>query len=398
MALGTTNITTTLVGNTIGMASNNVGALCSSSLINKWSKHKPVRYNTLSGLDDSDFQITNFGIKLGDHLYSTPIEAASISAVYEKPRGGEYNEPYRLGDFRKYDHYAIPPISGLIDLNIYSKYNTYFDIPYMVPTSDLYGTNISLEEFPLLSSMYLCVAIYSSSNSFICYKTTSSTLSNPSLGSIRFNLTDLGVYAGTAQVLKYFFCACVNKHDTVTDPYPSNQFRPLPFSSYMDATKNINIDTSFGLIVEPIGINKTISSSYEDINNFSDVNITPLYYHITSDGHLNIVYNFTPERDISIEMWKFSHYANHNFVDNNSTGDIPCNVYDISGASPLLLSGTYSMTQGVTYKLLFASPNFMRYSNGALLSNMVNGQKQIFVSLKYKNDLLWQVLGTYIQY
>ena len=48
MALGTTSITTTLVGNTIGVASKDVGTLCSSSSINKWSKHKPVIYPVIA--------------------------------------------------------------------------------------------------------------------------------------------------------------------------------------------------------------------------------------------------------------------------------------------------------------------------------------------------------------
>ena len=48
MALGTTNITTTLVGNTLGIASKDVGTLCSSSLINKWSKNKPVVYPAIA--------------------------------------------------------------------------------------------------------------------------------------------------------------------------------------------------------------------------------------------------------------------------------------------------------------------------------------------------------------
>ena len=62
MALGTTNITTTLVGNTLGVASRDVGVLCSSSLINKWSKNKPVRYNTTSAITDSQRKEVYYGL------------------------------------------------------------------------------------------------------------------------------------------------------------------------------------------------------------------------------------------------------------------------------------------------------------------------------------------------
>ena len=38
MALGTTGISTTLVANTIGTGSNDVGTLCTSNKISKWSR------------------------------------------------------------------------------------------------------------------------------------------------------------------------------------------------------------------------------------------------------------------------------------------------------------------------------------------------------------------------
>ena len=41
MALGTTDITTTLVGNTIGNSSRNVGVLCTASQINPLSRYRP---------------------------------------------------------------------------------------------------------------------------------------------------------------------------------------------------------------------------------------------------------------------------------------------------------------------------------------------------------------------
>ena len=55
MELPTTGITTTMVSQAIGLASNNVGALCSSSNINKWSKWKPVAYNTVSPITTEIF-------------------------------------------------------------------------------------------------------------------------------------------------------------------------------------------------------------------------------------------------------------------------------------------------------------------------------------------------------
>ena len=103
MALGTTNISTTLVGQTIGVASRDVGTLCSSSLINKWSKYKPVRYNTLSPITDVQLKEVNYGLDVSSNTnLDTPTEW-----TYLKPSGG-YAQPYRLGDFRGYNHQARP--------------------------------------------------------------------------------------------------------------------------------------------------------------------------------------------------------------------------------------------------------------------------------------------------
>lgn len=102
MALGTTDITTTAVGNAIGNISRNVGVLCTSTTINKWSKNRPG--------------------------YLTIV---TQELAYQAPRGGAYTDPrgtdsesgtdkegYKLGDFRGYNHSAQIPycdfVSGII--------------------------------------------------------------------------------------------------------------------------------------------------------------------------------------------------------------------------------------------------------------------------------------------
>ena len=42
MALASSGITTSLVGNTLGISNRNVGGLCTSSNVNPWSKWKPA--------------------------------------------------------------------------------------------------------------------------------------------------------------------------------------------------------------------------------------------------------------------------------------------------------------------------------------------------------------------
>lgn len=113
-SLPNSNITTTLVANTIGDNSHNIGTLCKSPRVNMWAKYKPVKFSH----DTTDAypnwwkaNAGNCGIKysvytsIRDMVFAA--EQGEIAWLYEKPNG-TYSEPFRLGDFRKYNHNAPP--------------------------------------------------------------------------------------------------------------------------------------------------------------------------------------------------------------------------------------------------------------------------------------------------
>ena len=103
-ALPTTNITTTLVANTLGVTTRNVGELCTSSKINMWSRRKPVRDTRL--VIDSYTDIGK-GADGMCGLILPPWEGDdTLLTYYGQPRGHSsyFPEPYRLGDFRGYFH------------------------------------------------------------------------------------------------------------------------------------------------------------------------------------------------------------------------------------------------------------------------------------------------------
>lgn len=117
MALGTTGISTTLVANTIGVGSNDVGTLCTSDKINKWSKWKPVRYNTLTGITLAQLASTTWGLTIPSYTTLSSIITAINAGItwdYAKPQGDISLEYYRLGDFRNYEHTATKPFSDFI--------------------------------------------------------------------------------------------------------------------------------------------------------------------------------------------------------------------------------------------------------------------------------------------
>lgn len=92
MALSSTGITTSLVGNAIGSSSRNVGALCSSSLINEWSKWKPISSNvgtmTLAELKNRNYGISILSANTPDSLVTQIKNNSNLGYKYNKPIGG----------------------------------------------------------------------------------------------------------------------------------------------------------------------------------------------------------------------------------------------------------------------------------------------------------------------
>lgn len=141
MALETTNITTTLVGQTIGAASRDVGTLCSSSLINKWSKYKPVIYPVIATNGITDWWRSNdgyCGFSIPQYVDIDSLLADNTTWVYNKPYG-TINSPYRIGDFRGYEHTSVIPFDVLIPnaIEIGSSGNLIKLRMPTVPTSNL---------------------------------------------------------------------------------------------------------------------------------------------------------------------------------------------------------------------------------------------------------------------
>ena len=116
MALPNTNISVAMVKAELGAATNDVGRLCIHPNINMWSKWKPVRYPSVSPITQAQLEASKYGITFNPYANIGAVKTAygnsSVVWSYDKPRGGLYNEPYRLTDFTNYEKNAIPAISG----------------------------------------------------------------------------------------------------------------------------------------------------------------------------------------------------------------------------------------------------------------------------------------------
>ncbi len=139
MALPNDKISTTLVANTLGSSSRDVGTLCTHPNINKWSKNKPISSNKLTGLISADKLGADYGlVPPSTQTNYTPVY--SQNWIYNRPTGG-VNSPYRLGDFRGYEHLATPiaELEGDITIN-----RTMTSIRPLILTMRRYGTDTLL--------------------------------------------------------------------------------------------------------------------------------------------------------------------------------------------------------------------------------------------------------------
>ncbi len=114
MALPNTNISVAMVKAELGASTNDVGRLCIHPNVNKWSKWKPIEYNSPSPLTEVEFKSKRYGF---DIPFAIKADSTILSTAwgYLKPRGaGTINEHYRLTDFANYNKLAIMPIESEI--------------------------------------------------------------------------------------------------------------------------------------------------------------------------------------------------------------------------------------------------------------------------------------------
>ena len=108
------------IANCIGVASTDVGTLCTAkSKINIWAKYKPVRYNSIKALTEEQRKQCSYGIldvQEYDFTQQSVLNQAFENALnrvyswqYEIPERG-VESLYRMLDFDGYNHNAICPL------------------------------------------------------------------------------------------------------------------------------------------------------------------------------------------------------------------------------------------------------------------------------------------------
>lgn len=129
------------VQSAIGSSSTDLATLCTGSTINKWARYKPVRYNSVGVLTEAQRRSVRYGLVIAtqDNNQQTLAKLARDTAFgnvaywrYDTPRGGGYNEPYRLHDFAK------NPSDSQQTINI-SGYNSHAQAPFTTDMANAYA-------------------------------------------------------------------------------------------------------------------------------------------------------------------------------------------------------------------------------------------------------------------
>lgn len=190
MALANNKITAPVsvddVADCLGMnRSSTLADLCKSSKINVWAKYKPTVYPSPFPDDWYKSKDGNYGLNItvDNRVSSWSALVAEYSKanngysnIYNRP-SGDATSPYRLGDFRGYNHKAKPEISDyLAATNYLEDSQISLSVAYNVVTAD--GDQVSYNAIEAFKDLYFGYVITDTSGKTLKLIATASTTSS----------------------------------------------------------------------------------------------------------------------------------------------------------------------------------------------------------------------------
>ena len=110
-----------MVAKELGIKTNKLSELCTSKNINLFAWRKPFAYAS-NKVELDDYQAWRgraYGFQMVPQI-ERPTSGQELAEMYYNPPSGGTSEPFRLGDFRGYDHNAKSPIT----LNITTEFDS----------------------------------------------------------------------------------------------------------------------------------------------------------------------------------------------------------------------------------------------------------------------------------
>ncbi len=171
--------------NLFGEGSGDLATLCTSPKINVWAKYKPTVFPSPFPDDWYKAKDGNYGLNITvDNRVSS---WSALVAEYSKPNNGYSNiyirpsggatSPYRLGDFRGYNHKAKPEISDYLAATNYMEDSQIsLSVAYNVITAD--GDQVSYKDVEVYKGLYFGYVITDMSGKTLKLIATASTTSS----------------------------------------------------------------------------------------------------------------------------------------------------------------------------------------------------------------------------
>ena len=385
MALGTTGISTTLVANTIGVGSNDIGTLCTSNRINVWSKWKPVSYRTMGSLTLDQLKEINYGLTTTP--VTNPDDLTEWLCIH--PSGGS-SSPYRLGDFRNYNHAATSPFFAVLNFDV-NKLDTdtcRIDFMFNVGGSD---TSLGLSDFigTTIGSLYVAVILNNGTTNYI--KTSDVNINNGA-AYIEFPIKT-GYFADFIGELsaKVVLCTLPFTSLTLLSSVTGNTYYPFLVGSISEATCVINVRDSIALSMYATKISRSPTILSTSIETYITTPDNPdAFYFGTNYGELYLTISATnnSSNDVSIGN-HFALEAMPSIVGTFSSGIINCKLYDSAGTA--INSLIVPANSSTTFKI--GAPNILFMNNGLASTPTGTVQIQSFILPYYNGDSVNITIG-----
>lgn len=376
---------------TLGVSSKDLGTLCTSTAINKWSRKKPIRIVGLWGdATDAQFKASGFGLQLPSGS-SDAITASNGSYTYLKPRGSANNEPYRISDFINYNHYALPPCQGAGDYNVNTLLGSVYTFAFpMAISGGLYDIGLS-EINPDLINCYAAIVIqYQSNNTTLkYYRTTAKKIGEFGGIGITFNLkTDPPfVYTNILRAQYWWVAARAAKPDFNSQEPAGQMYYALPFGKASDATGNINITRSTNVAWTAVGLCNTATGTMKNIQLYEsrpiEIGQMQVYFSIGRNGGLYVEFQLKNSNAAPAQLNLSSGNITGEFMPSfanvsnpNTTGKVGLIAYrKMDNGSYEKISSIVNIPANTTWNVRFGHDQWLGYYNGSAYVVAPNQQK-----------------------
>ena len=201
--------------------------ICSSERINKWSKHKPIRYNSPLELSDALFSGTNglWGLNIPIYTSAGTLESGFLHDLFEgtdwdylRTRPG--TDWCRLTDFNGYNHAAICPFGTEMPTDIFLGTGDKLDV--QLDQIEVDSDNLKLSDFEgggiSFSDYYAGLALKNGMRYLLV------TSANKLTDSVNISVSDAAEYVGTWQAA-IFLCS---SRITPGGSIPKANYIPMP--------------------------------------------------------------------------------------------------------------------------------------------------------------------------